>query len=232
MGLRPGHCYSDVESDRAFTRVAISVPRKNFIGTNPALKIRQFNMGNPLRDYDTVIDVCVKEKIQMRDNAIEAARTAINRTLTKWLGRENFFMKVRVYPFHILRENKQAQGAGADRVSQGMSHAFGKPIGRAARLKKGQTVLSILVNKKDISVARKAILRAKAKFPVAISLEVHQDTESIGTRPKKVRIEEEKVEEKKEEAKEEGKEAVTEKAKKEEGSEAKTAEKAKETTKT
>ena len=39
------------------------------------------------------------------------------------------------YPHQILRENKQATGAGADRVSQGMRLSFGKNVGTAAEFK-------------------------------------------------------------------------------------------------
>ena len=43
------------------------------------------------------------------------------------------------YPHHVLRENKQATGAGADRVSQGMRCAFGKNVGTAARVKRAKS---------------------------------------------------------------------------------------------
>jgi len=229
MGLRPGHCYSDIKADRAYTRIAIQVPDKNFIGTNPPLRIRQFNMGNPIKDFQKVIDVCSEKSCQIRDNALEAVRTSLNRNLIKKIGKENFFLKLRVYPFHILRENKQAQGAGADRVSQGMSHAFGRPIGRATRVKKGQVLLSILVDEKQLEEVKKLIKRVKGKLPCPIRLKIHSDIKSIGTRPRITKIEEEKVEEKevKEEEKAKVEEKEAEKAKETEKTAEKTPEKAK-----
>lgn len=215
MGLRPGRCYKSAKKPikgnassgrgfrkarkqkRAYTRIAIKVPRRNYIGAAPALKIRQFNMGNPKGKYDTVAELVVKEGFDLRDNAIEAVRMTANRKLVKDLGKDGFFMKVRVYPSNILRENKAAQGAGADRVSQGMSQSFGKPIGRAARLRKGQVVYSVLCKKNQKEIVKEALMRAKSKFPVSVEVKFHKDIKKIGTTPTKSR--EDKVVEKKEE---------------------------------
>ena len=203
MGLRPGRCYrsaakptkgnsrggrghkNDHKQKRAYTRTAIKVPRKNYIGATPALRIRQFNMGNPLKKYTIIADLKVKIGFDLRDNAIESARMAINRVLVKDLGKDGFFMKVRVYPSNILRENKAAQGAGADRVSQGMSMSFGKPIGRAARVRRGQIIYSILLNKGQEKLVKDALLRAKSRFPCDIEIIFHENVKSIGTLPAK-----------------------------------------------
>ncbi|MCX6801297.1 MAG: 50S ribosomal protein L16 [Candidatus Diapherotrites archaeon] len=200
MGLRPGKCYRNTGlKQRAYTRVAPGVPRKSYVKAAPALKIRQFNMGNPLAAYDTVADLYVKEYFDLRDNAIESARIAINRKLVKELGKDGFFMKIRVYPSHLLRENKQAQGAGADRVSQGMSLSFGVPIGRSARVKKGQVIFSVLLIDSQKEIVKSALLRAKAKFPCSVGVTIHKDIKSIGTLPKKA-VEEVIIETKKAEA--------------------------------
>ena len=203
MGLRPGRCYrnakkpkkgnsrggrghkNDQKQKRAYTRSAIKVPRKNYIGATPALRVRQFNMGNPLKKYTIIADLKVKMGFDLRDNAIESSRMAINRVLVKDLGKDGFFMKVRVYPSNILRENKAAQGAGADRVSQGMSMSFGKPIGRAARIRKGQVVFSVLLNKGQKKIVKDALMRAKARFPCDVEVLFHENIKSIGTLPAK-----------------------------------------------
>lgn len=197
MGLRPGRCYTSLEQ-RPYTRVAIKVHEKNYVGAIPPLRIRQFNMGNPRKKYTHIIDLIVERGVQIRDNAFEAARICINRFLNNKIGKENYFMRIRVFPHQVLREHKQAQGAGADRVSQGMSHAFGKPIGRAVRVRKGQVVISVLTMEEHIPIVRKALLRAKDKFPCPISVKVHKDVESIGTRPSHVIEEITELEEKKE----------------------------------
>ena len=202
MALRPAHCYRG-QGKPAYTRIAVTVHDKNFIGTNPNLRTRQFNMGNPLKKYTHIVDlVCRDPGIQVRDNAIEAARLNVNRALITSLGKENFFMRLRIYPFQILRENKLAQGAGADRVSSGMKHAFGKPIGRAARLRYNQKILSVLCDETQLAEARRCMLRAIPKMGFKMDVLVHQDITSIGKLPKKMR--EEKVEVKEEAAAVEG----------------------------
>lgn len=216
MGLRPGHCYS-YRKKRAYSRLAVKVHRKNFIGAAPGLKTRQFNMGNPLKDFSHILDLTVTKRVQIRDNAFESLRISINRFLVNKVGKEGFFMKIRVYPHNILRENKQAQGAGADRISKGMSHSFGKPIGRAARVRPGQKIVSVLVDEENVEVAKMALKRALSRIPTGIEIKVHKDTSSIGTKPSKVKelVEDKKEEEKKEEGKEEKKEDEKEEEKKE-----------------
>jgi large subunit ribosomal protein L10e len=214
MGIRPARCYRNsvkrlrkgsggharrTRKERAYTRIAINVPDKNYIGASPQIKIRQFNMGNPLLKYDTVADLISKDSLDIRDNAIESVRSTINRKLTKDLGKDAYFMKVRLYPSHLLRENKQAQGAGADRVSQGMTLNFGIPIGRAARVHKGQVLFSVLCMAGQKDIVKTALHRAKAKFPCQTETIFHTDIKSLGTLPSKVQ-EEVVVEVKKDEA--------------------------------
>lgn len=215
MGLRPGHCYSDANK-RPYSRIAVTVHKKNYIGAAPALKTRQFNMGNSKKDFTHILDLLVTKRVQIRDNAFESMRIAINRFLLRYLGKDGYFIKIRVYPHNILRENKQAQGAGADRISKGMSLSFGKPIGRAARVRPGQKILSVLVDKEGVETAKQALKRALARIPSGISIVVHTDTKSIGTKPSKVREiaetkkeEETKTEEGKETEKKDGKEEKT-----------------------
>ena len=186
MGLRPGHCYSS-KKDRAYTRYAVKVHRKSYVGAIPGLKTRQFNMGNGAKEFSHILDLKVEEHCQVRDNAVESVRMTINRYLNTHLGKEGYFMKIRAYPFHILRENKQAQGAGADRVSSGMSHSFGKNIGRAIRVRPGQKLISVLVDEEGVEVAKQALKRANSRIGAKISIRIGTDVESIGTRPKKTR---------------------------------------------
>ena len=204
MGLRPGHCYSS-KKDRAFSRYAVKVHRKSFVGAIPGLRTRQFNMGNGSKQFNTILDLVVEEHVQIRDNAIESIRMAINRYLHNHVGKDAYFMKIRAYPFQILRENKQAQGAGADRVSQGMSHSFGKNIGRAIRVRPGQKIVSVLVDEEHTEIAKKALLRANSRIGAKLSVRIGTDVESIGTRPKKTRdiikAEREEAAKKEEEAK-------------------------------
>ena len=219
MGLRPAKCYRELE--RPYTRVAIRVPRRNYVGANPGLRLRVFNVGNSMRDFSHIVEVRAGSDAQVRDNALESVRMTLVKRLTKKLGKENFFLRVHVYPYHVLRENKQAQGAGADRVSTGMSHAFGVAIGRAAQVHKGQRLISILVDEQHIKLVEEIINSIKPKLPCKVFAKVHTDVASIGTKPRKVRFLEEKEEEgeekegEKEEAKEEEKKESEKKEEKE-----------------
>ncbi len=189
MGLRPGHCYRTTK-DRPYTRHAVTVHSRNYIGAVPGLKTRQWNMGEGMKPFDTIVDLmvqCGPHGVQIRDNALESARLMINRTLAKRVGKEAFFIKLRIYPHHILRENKQAQGAHADRIQKGMSHAFGKTIGRAARVRNGQVVFSVLVFDQDKEKAAGCLMMAISRFPCGVTTRMHKDVESIGTKPKKTR---------------------------------------------
>ncbi|MDD4250963.1 MAG: 50S ribosomal protein L16 [Candidatus ainarchaeum sp.] len=201
MGLRPGRCYRSAKKKtkgdgprghgkgkkqkRPWTRLAIKVPKKNYIGAAPALRIRQFNMGNPQKKYEILVELRVREGLDLRDNALESVRMTINRNLVKLFGKDGFFMKVRVFPSNILRENKTAQGAGADRVSQGMSQSFGKPIGRSARVRANQKIYSILCMKSQEKSVRDLLMNVKSKFPCDILVTVSTDLKSIGTLPNK-----------------------------------------------
>lgn len=215
MGLRPGKCYR-THSKPSYTRVAVKVHKRNYIGSTPGVKTRQFNTGNPLKKYSHIVDLIAEEKVQVRDNSLESTRVAVNRDLTKHVGKESYFLRIRIYPYQILRENKQAQGAGADRVTKGMSHPFGKPIGRAARVRVGQKILSILVNEEHLKYAKDALTKVKSKLACKTSVRVGQDIESIGTLPKRIKKRMEAKEKEEEKEGEETKEEVKGKGKKEE----------------
>ena len=53
-----------------------------------------------------------------------------------------------------------------------MKKSFGKPIGQAARYKKGDTVIEVKTDKKNIEIAKKALHRANQKIACKCSVEV------------------------------------------------------------
>jgi len=216
MGLRPGKCYRTHDKP-SYTRVAIKVHRRNYIGSTPGVKTRQFNTGNPLKKYSHIVDLIAEEKVQVRDNSLESTRVAVNRDLTKHVGKENYFLRIRIYPYQILRENKQAQGAGADRVTKGMSHPFGKPIGRAARVRPGQKIMSVLIDEENLKHVKTTLTKVKSKISCKTSVRIGTNIESIGTLPKRIkkRMEAKEKEEEKEEETKEGKGKKEEKGKEE-----------------
>lgn len=60
--------------------------------------------------------MCSWEKEQITSEALEAARIAANKYMTKNAGKDTFHLRVRVHPFHVLRINKMLSCAGADRL--------------------------------------------------------------------------------------------------------------------
>lgn len=158
---------------RMYTRIrGQSYSRREFMGGVPNPRITQFDLGDPNGSFSIMIKLIAEEKCQIRHNALESARIAANRLLVRQLGKSNFHMKILVYPHEVLRENKQATGAGADRVSQGMRKAFGKSVSTAARVKRGQEIIRVMVNDGDIG--KESLRRASMKLPTPCRIEIVQ----------------------------------------------------------
>ncbi len=160
--LRKGRCYSRLI--KAYTRKS-KVRSKCYIKTTPQNKVVKFDMGNLKGDFDHVVKLSSHQNIQIRHNALESARLVIFRRLQKIVGLSNFHLKLKLYPHHVLRENKMLSGARADRLQTGMSHAFGKSVGLAAQVKRGKTIFIININKENIKQATEAIKLAVPRLP-------------------------------------------------------------------
>ncbi len=160
--LRKASTYRRTE--RPYTRFS-KYRSKSYVRAKPNSNIVKFDLGDPSKEFTHMIELKSKEFLQIRHNALEAARQTANRCLEKRAGKGNYHMKIRVYPHHILRENPLASGAGADRMSTGMKKSFGKIIGCAAQIKEGQTIISARVNKAQVPIAKLALKRASQKFP-------------------------------------------------------------------
>ncbi len=135
------------------------------------MKIVRFDMGTANKEYDAIVRLKVNKAMNIRQEALESARVVSNRYLEKTLGK-NFHLRLKVYPFHVLRENPLASGAGADRISTGMQLSYGKTIGCAARMKKGQDVFELRIDKKDIKTGREALHRSSTKLPCTCNIVV------------------------------------------------------------
>lgn len=139
--------------------------RKEYIRGSPPPKITKFTMGDTKTTFPIHATLIAREEAQIRHNALEAARVASNRVLSAKLGNA-YVLRIVPYPHTILRENKMIFGAHADRLSQGMRRAFGKPIGAAARVKIGQSIIEVGVNETAVEVAKEALERGKDKLPI------------------------------------------------------------------
>lgn len=171
MALRKASAYSKRYA-RPYTRVS-KRRTKSYIKTVPNSRIVKFKMGDlkgfEAGNYPIQIYVLSKENCQIRDNSIEAVRQFLNRFLQVKLGKD-FYLEVKIYPHHILRENKMLTGAGADRMQTGMSRSFGKTIGRAAIIKPDQVlyILGVKTPKAEVE-ARKLIKSTKARLACKVA---------------------------------------------------------------
>jgi large subunit ribosomal protein L10e len=129
--------------------------------------IRIYDVGNKGAAVDLfpyVAHLVCDEKQQISSEALEACRVAVNKYLTKHIGKEGYHIRIRAHPFHVLRANKMLSCAGADRLSSGMRHSYGKPIGVAARVNIGQILVSVRAKDANAKHVIEAIRRGKFKF--------------------------------------------------------------------
>lgn len=166
MALRPGRCYR--RHHRPYVRVSKKVPKKSYIKGVPKPKITTFELGTK-GSYEKIAYLIAEKDVQIRHNALESARVAATKILEENLGK-NFFLKIRVFPHHVLRENPLATGAGADRFQQGMRQSFGKPIGTSAQVRTGQKIMHVECNSTDI--AKRALKQASYKLPTTCKIVV------------------------------------------------------------
>lgn len=172
MGKRPAHCYTKIRGP-ANTRT------KKYVRGVPGNKVVMYDMGNKSRDFPLEVHLINKEACQIRHMAIEAARQAVNRYLTKRLGRENYHFRIRIHPHHVLRENKMMAFAGADRMQDGMRRSFGKPIDRASRVKANSEILTVRVDAINYEAAVAGLKKGISKFPTPAKVVLGEGSELL-----------------------------------------------------
>ncbi len=168
MALRKAGAYTHRYA-RPYTRKS-KVKGKNYIKMFPPSKIVKMDMGDisgyNKGKYPITLRLVAKESIQVRDTALEASRQIVVKQMeSNLLGQ--FCAHLKKHPHHVLRENKMLTGAGADRMSTGMTLSFGVSVGRAAIVKRGSDIftISILDNEKARRIARNTLLMVKPKMP-------------------------------------------------------------------
>ncbi|MBU1159012.1 MAG: 50S ribosomal protein L16 [Candidatus Thermoplasmatota archaeon] len=165
MSRKPASMYREIKGQ--------AYCRREYMGGVPASRITQFEHGVKA-DYPVRITLKAVEQCQIRHIALEAARISANRLLSKKIGTTGYHLKIRVYPHQVLRENKIATGAGADRISEGMRAAFGKPIGTAARIQPDQEIITLETTANHFVTAKLALKRAAIKLPTPCYLDVEK----------------------------------------------------------
>lgn len=148
--------------------------RHNYMGGIPGSKIVRFTMGNTDKNFTHKVILVNTRSGQIRHNALEAARIAAFRHLETRLERKNFMLKIVPFPHQILREHKRVNVAQADRFQEGMKMAYGKPVSRAARLDKRDTLIYAEVEEDDVEVAKRALEKASNKLPLPTQMLVEE----------------------------------------------------------
>lgn len=173
MAKKPGRIFR-VPKKRLYTR-------KDYMRGTPGSRIQIYDMGNPAGSANLPIQLSIvaKEPGQIVHYALEAARVASNRTMLKNTPRDAFHIKFRLFPHVVLRENKVASGAGADRVSDGMRRSFGKPVALACNVMKDQKIVSLSTLPGNYAVAKDALRKAKLKFGIPCRISIDRGKEIL-----------------------------------------------------
>lgn len=173
MAIKPARIYR-VPKNRSYTR-------KEYMGGVPPSKITIFDMGelSAAGKFQLELSLYAKEPCQITHNALEASRVAVNRHLLGKAGSNGYYLKFRLYPHEVLRENKQATGAGADRVSDGMRLAFGKAVGLAAKAAMGQRIMTVRVNPQHFLAAKEALKLGAHKLPMPCGISIDRGRELL-----------------------------------------------------
>ncbi len=167
--MRKSVAYRRIE--RPNTRTS-KFKKKSFVRITPTIKIVRFDMGDVNRNFEYDLHLISKSSIQIRQEAMESARQASVRKLERGLGKTGFHFKIRKFPFHILRENPLAAGAGADRMSTGMQKSFGKPVGIACQVFAGEKFMTVSVDKQNLVTGKDALKTAAKKLPCSFIIQV------------------------------------------------------------
>jgi large subunit ribosomal protein L10e len=171
MARRPARCYSKIAGP--------PYTRKKYIRSIPGSKIQSFDSGNKKTNFPVKISLFADEACQIRHVALDAARMMINRHMQKKVGLENYHLRIRTYPHHILRENKMMAFAGADRIQDGMRRSFGKPMDVAARVKRNQAVATVFLNPKSADHGIRALEMSGDKLPTPYTIKIEEGKELI-----------------------------------------------------
>ena len=169
--LRKWCAYRKIE--RPYTRFS-KVRNKAFVKSRPGKKVIKYDMGDVKggeEQFNLELNLISKEIGQIRTNSVESGRVTALKLLEKRLGKQGFYFRIKAVPHQVIRENPLAAGAGADRLSTGMKHSFGKTIGTAVRTEEGKTLMTLSVPPNYERLGRRALSKASKKLPVKTRIE-------------------------------------------------------------
>ncbi len=187
MARRNWNTQREWKSRKGYQKKRSRSHRKEFVKGGADPKITRFDIGNrkkPPEEWDVSLGLMIKKRrIKVSHFALEALRIKINRGMEKKAGRKNFYLKIRAHPHYMWREHSQLGFAGADRISSGMRNAFGKPVGRCARMKPPDLVCELHVNEQHVPVALERLKIAGQKICTTTQLVLlRSKTPEIGRR--------------------------------------------------
>lgn len=93
-------------------------PKSRFCRGVPDPKIRIFDLGKKkasVEDFPLCVHLVSDEYEQLSSEALEAGRICANKYMVKNAGKDQFHIRMRLHPFHVIRINKMLSCAGADR---------------------------------------------------------------------------------------------------------------------
>jgi large subunit ribosomal protein L10e len=164
MARRRWKCFS-VFKPKGYQKKRSRSHRREYVRGGADSKITRFDVGNRERiDWPITIGVMLNHNKNISHFCLEAVRVNINRRLTKKIGRQNFHLKIRSHPHTTYREHAMMAFAGADRLSSGMRNAFGKPIGRCARVRAGSILMEVGCELKSVPHIKRSLQIAGQKL--------------------------------------------------------------------
>lgn len=170
--LRKWCAYRKLE--RPYTRWS-KARKKAFVKSRPGKKIVKYDMGDlkgGFEQFPIHLQLITKDDAQIRTNALEASRTTGLKRLEAKLGRTGFYFRIRAVPHQMIRENPLAAGAGADRLSTGMKHSFGKIIGTACQVNAGKNLMDLYLPEGNELHGREVLKLLAKKLPVRTRIDV------------------------------------------------------------
>ncbi|MGQ9514598.1 MAG: 50S ribosomal protein L16 [Thermoproteota archaeon] len=173
--------------------------RKEYISGTPSSKVSRFTLGKFSESFKNCYVLEAAEAGLLQHGALEAARVAANKVLQDELGENNYFLKIIPFPHIVLRAHKFLAQAGADRLSQGMKRAYGKPVALAARIMRGDPIMEVRVGDVDPRIIKEAYRISSSKISLRcriIKREIEgeeKEAKAEVAEVEKERVEEEKV---------------------------------------
>jgi len=151
--------------------------RKEYISGAPSLKVSRFTLGKPSESYKHGYLLEATEDGLIGHGSLEAARVAANKVLQDGLGENNYFLRIIPFPHLVVRQHRFLAQAGADRLSQGMKRAYGKPTDLAAKVRIGDAVIEVRVGEIDPKIVKEALRLASSKMAVRCRMKmIEEDT--------------------------------------------------------